>query len=177
MFKEFKEFATKGNIIDLAIGVVIGGAFQKIVTSLVQDIIMPCISIITGKVDFSNMMFNVGNTSIKYGNFITTIVDFLIIAFSIFIVVRYINKLNKKLSAAKNVELEKFTSKLNSKGKFKIKNSKEEKENTTKAEEPLTKTCPYCFTEINYKATRCPNCTSILNENYKNDEIINNDLS
>ena len=93
--KEFKEFALKGNVMDMAIGVVIGGAFQKIVNSLVNDIIMPAISMLIGKVDFSDMVLNVGNASIKYGNFITTIVDFLIIAFSIFLVVKYINKLNK----------------------------------------------------------------------------------
>ena len=87
MLKEFKEFALKGNIMDMAVGVVIGGAFQKIVNSLVQDVIMPGVSILTGKVDFSDMVWQVGNASIKYGNFITTIVDFLIIAFSIFLVV------------------------------------------------------------------------------------------
>ena len=95
MFKEFKEFALKGNVMDLAVGVVIGAAFQSIVNSLVNDIIMPTISIVTGKIDFSNMMFTVGDTSIKYGNFITAIVNFLIISFSIFLVVKYINKINK----------------------------------------------------------------------------------
>ena len=95
MLKEFKEFALKGNIMDMAIGVVIGGAFQKIVNSLVNDIIMPLISILIGKVDFSDMVLTVGNASIKYGSFITTIVDFLIIAFSIFIAIKYFNKLNK----------------------------------------------------------------------------------
>lgn len=95
MLKEFKEFALKGNIMDMAVGVVIGGAFQKIVNSLVNDIIMPVISVLTGNIDFTDMVFTVGNVSIKYGNFITTIVDFLIIAFSIFLVVKYINKLNK----------------------------------------------------------------------------------
>ena len=96
MLKEFKEFALKGNIIDMAIGVIIGGAFQKIVSSLVNDIIMPTLAIFTGKVDFSDLVFTVGNSSIKYGSFITTIVDFLIIAFSIFIAIRTINKLNDK---------------------------------------------------------------------------------
>ena len=96
MLKEFKEFALKGNIIDMAIGVIIGGAFQKIVSSLVNDIIMPTLAIFTGKVDFSDLVFTVGNSSIKYGSFITTIVDFLIIAFSIFIAIRTINKLNNK---------------------------------------------------------------------------------
>ena len=75
MLKEFKEFALKGNIMDMAVGVVIGGAFQKIVNSLVNDIIMPAISILIGKVDFSDMVLNVGDASIKYGSFITTIVD------------------------------------------------------------------------------------------------------
>ena len=130
MLKEFKEFALKGNIIDMAIGVIIGGAFQKIVSSLVNDIIMPTLAIFTGKVDFSDLVFTVGNSSIKYGSFITTIVDFLIIAFSIFIAIRTINKLNDK--AKENLE------------------------------EPTTKVCPFCFSEINIKATRCPHCTSDL---------------
>ena len=96
MLKEFKEFATKGNIFDMAIGVIIGGAFQKIVTSLVNDIIMPIIAIFTGKVNFNDLSITVGNSSVKYGSFITTIVDFLIIAFSIFIAIRTFNKLNDK---------------------------------------------------------------------------------
>lgn len=97
MLKEFKEFATRGNIMDMAIGVVIGGAFQSIVNSLVNDIIMPAVSILTGKVDFSNMVFTVNDVSITYGNFITAIVNFLIIAFSIFLAITYVNKLNKKM--------------------------------------------------------------------------------
>ena len=157
MLKEFKEFATKGNVIDLAVGVIIGGAFQKIVNSLVSDIIMPCISIITGKVDFSDMAFTFGNATIKYGNFITAIVDFLIIAFSIFLFVKYINNLNKKLEKLKMDELGKFTQKLDKKGNFKKK--KEEK-----IPEPTTKLCPFCYTEINIKASRCPHCTSIIEE-------------
>ena len=95
MLKEFKEFAMKGNIMDLAIGVVIGGAFQSIVNSLVSDIIMPIVSLFTGKVDFSNLKITIENTSINYGNFITAIVNFLIIAFSIFLAVKYLNKLSK----------------------------------------------------------------------------------
>ena len=116
MFKEFKEFALKGNIVDMAIGVIIGGAFQKIVSSLVNDIIMPLIAIFTGKVDFSDLFFTIGNSQIKYGSFITTIVDFLIIAFSIFIAIRSINKLNDKTKenvekiAKKNKFLNKKTS-------------------------------------------------------------------
>lgn len=154
MLKEFKEFAMKGNIVDLAIGVVIGGAFQKIVTSLVEDLIMPCISILTGRVDFSDMVFTIGNASIRYGNFITTIVNFLIIAFSIFLVVRYLNKLNNLKDLGNDLAF-----KIDKKGKFK-KYSKEKV--ASKAIEPTTKTCPYCLSEINYKATRCPHCTSEL---------------
>lgn len=150
MLKEFKEFALKGNIMDMAIGVIIGGAFQKIVTSLVNDIIMPAISIFTGKVDFSDLVVTVGNSSIKYGSFITTIVDFLIIAFSIFIAIRTINKLNDRAKQ----DLDKMSKKSKF---FKGKKKKEEP-----IPEPTTKVCPYCLSEINIKATRCPHCTSEL---------------
>ena len=149
MLKEFKEFALKGNIIDMAIGVIIGGAFQKIVSSLVNDIIMPALAIFTGKVDFSDLVFTVGNSSIKYGSFITTIVDFLIIAFSIFIAIRTINKLNDK--AKENLDKVSHKNKIFKKNKAK-----------DTLEEPTTKICPFCFSEINIKATRCPHCTSDL---------------
>ena len=158
MLKEFKEFALKGNIIDMAVGVVIGGAFQKIVNSLVNDIIMPAISVLTGNVDFSDMVFTVGNASIKYGNFITTIVDFLIIAFSIFLAVKYINKLNK---------LKEFgdlaASKIDKDGKF-IKRKGKKVEEVAIIKEPETKTCPYCLTDVKYHATKCAHCTSDLVE-------------
>lgn len=163
MWKEFKEFATKGNIVDLAIGVVIGGAFQKIVNSLVEDIIMPAVSILTGKVDFSDLVLKIGNASIRYGKFITTIVNFLIISFSIFLVVRYLNKLNK-MKELKDIE-EKMVAKIDKTGKIrKYKKEKKKIEEEKQDEEPKTKLCPYCLTEINYKATRCPHCTSILKE-------------
>lgn len=149
MLKEFKEFALKGNIIDMAIGVIIGGAFQKIVSSLVNDIIMPALAIFTGKVDFSDLVITVGNSSIKYGSFITTIVDFLIIAFSIFIAIRTINKLNDK--AKENLDKVSHKNKIFKKNKAK-----------DTVEEPTTKICPFCFSEINIKATRCPHCTSDL---------------
>lgn len=154
MLKEFKEFALKGNIIDMAVGVVIGGAFQSIVNSLVNDIIMPAISIITGNVDFNNMVLTVGNASIKYGSFITTIVDFLIIAFSIFFAVKYINKLNKLK------ELGELAAKLDKNGKI----IKHKSKILEEQKEPETKVCPYCLTEIKYHATRCPHCTSSLVE-------------
>ena len=152
MLKEFKEFALKGNVMDMAIGVIIGGAFQKIVTSLVNDIIMPAIAIFTGKVDFSDLIFTIGNSSIKYGSFITTIVDFLIISFSIFIAIRVITKLNDRTK--ENME------KMAKNNKF-LKNKKKKEEPKP---EPTTKICPYCLSEINIKATKCPHCTSDLVE-------------
>lgn len=144
MWKEFKEFALKGNVVDLAIGVIIGGAFGKIVTSLVNDIIMPLIGILLGKVNFSNLFIVLGSghfktideatkagvATLNYGTFINNVIDFLIIAFSIFLVVKQINRFTKK------------------------------KEVVTEA--PKTKTCPFCITEINVKATRCPHCTAIV---------------
>ena len=156
MLKEFKEFALKGNIMDMAVGVVIGGAFQKIVNSLVNDIIMPAISMITGNIDFSDMAYITANgATIAYGSFITTIVDFLIIAFSIFIVIKYLNKLNKLK------ELGDLAAKLDKNGKI-IKRQKEEIPEEPK--EPETKICPYCLTPVKYHAKRCPHCTSELEE-------------
>lgn len=113
---------------------------------------MPAVSIITKRVDFSNMVFTVGGASIKYGNFITAVVNFLIIAFSIFLMVTYLNKLNKKMESLKIEEAEKFAKKYGKKKK-----AKEEAE-----PEPTTKVCPFCYSEVNYKATRCPHCTSSL---------------
>jgi large conductance mechanosensitive channel len=139
MLKEFKEFALKGNMIELAIGVIIGGAFNKIVTSLVNDIIMPFLSIFTGSLDFTNLFValdgnsydtlaaakEAGAATINYGTFISGIIDFLIMAFVIFIMVKQLNKLHKKPEEA-----------------------------------PKEKTCPFCKTKINIEATRCPHCTS-----------------
>ncbi|WP_203362518.1 large conductance mechanosensitive channel protein MscL [Bacillus sp. REN10] len=100
MFKEFKEFAMRGNVIDLAVGVIIGGAFGKIVSSLVEDIMMPLIGLLLGGVDFSNLAFTYHKATIKYGMFIQTILDFLIIAFSIFLFIKLINKLTSKQEKA-----------------------------------------------------------------------------
>lgn len=139
MLKEFKEFALKGSVLDLAIGVIIGAAFGKIVTSLVNDIIMPPIGLLLGKVDFSSLFWNIsgksyasladaqaaGAPTINYGIFLNTIIQFIIIAFVIFLIVRQINKLRKPAAA-----------------------------------EPTTRECPHCFTSISKKADRCPNCTS-----------------
>ncbi len=171
MWKEFKEFATKGNVIDLAIGVIIGGGFQKIVNSLVNDIIMPFISIFTGKIDFNDMMINIGNTSIKYGSFITNIINFLIIAFSVFLMVRYVNKINKTLEQ----KARDFNKKLEKQPKFfKNKKKKSTSTNVETVPTPTTKVCPYCLSEININASRCPHCTSIFEE--AKDEIIGEQL-
>ena len=160
MFKEFKEFALKGNVMNLAVGVVIGAAFQNIVNSLVNDIIMPTISIITGKIDFSNMVFTFGNTSIKYGNFITAIVNFLIVSFSIFLVVKYINKINKiEKTRIKDLN-DKLINKIDKTGKLKKYTNSEPEPPAG----PQTKICPYCLSEVKYKATRCPYCTSELSD-------------
>ena len=95
MFKEFKEFISKGNVLDLAVGVIVGGAFGKIVTSLVDDIIMPIIGLIIGGIDFSGLSLKIGDATVKYGMFIQNIVNFLIIAFSIFLVVKAVNKMRR----------------------------------------------------------------------------------
>ena len=157
MFKEFKEFAMRGNVMDLAIGIIIGGAFQKIVNSLVNDIIMPFISLLTGKVDFSNLAISIGDININYGIFITTIINFIIIAFSVFLLVKYINKLHTKLNEIPTYEIDRKSKKL-------VKKKKVEEV----APEPTTKVCPFCYSEINIKATKCPNCTSTLENIDKN---------
>ena len=96
MIKEFKEFISRGNVIDLAVGIIIGGAFSAIVSSLVKDIIMPVISIILGVLNFSDLTATVGNATITYGTFIQTIVDFILIALSVFLIIKLINKFRRK---------------------------------------------------------------------------------
>ncbi len=142
MFKEFKAFIMRGNVLDLAIAVIIGAAFGRIVTSLVNDIIMPPIGLVTNHVNFNDLFIDLsgqnhptlaaakaaGAATINYGIFLNTIIDFLIVAFVIFLVVQQANKLKAKPAPA----------------------------------EPNTKDCGYCYTSIPLKATRCPNCTSQL---------------
>jgi large conductance mechanosensitive channel len=99
MFQEFKKFALKGNVLDLAVAVIIGAAFGKIVTSLVEDIIMPLVGLLMGGISFSKLAITVGDAVIKYGVFVQTIIDFLIIAISIFFVVRFFNRFKKKEAA------------------------------------------------------------------------------
>jgi large conductance mechanosensitive channel len=142
MFKEFKEFAMRGNVVDMAVGIIIGAAFGRIITSLVSDVLMPPIGLLLGKVDFSSLFVNIsgksfgtlaeakaaGAATINYGMFLNTMIDFVIVAFVIFLMVRQINRWNKPAPAPAL----------------------------------STKDCPYCVSAIPVKATRCPNCTSEL---------------
>lgn len=169
MLKEFKEFALKGNAIELAIGVVVGAAFQAIVKSLVDDVIMPLISLLFGNIDFSDWVLKIGNNTIKYGSFISAIVNFVLVAFTLFLVVKYINKLNAKIEeAAKEAKLQeaKKIEELRKKSKLLNKFIKKSEEAPEEISEPeaTTKLCPYCLSEINIKAIRCPHCTSKLDE-------------
>ena len=133
MLKEFKEFVMRGNVMDLAVGVIIGGAFGAIVTSLTDDIISPVLGIFGG-LDFRDLSVEVNGANIMYGKFITAIINFLIMALIIFLMVKGINKI---MSLGKKKEEEAA---------------------------PTTKVCPFCCTEIDIKATRCPHCTSELPE-------------
>ena len=146
MLKEFKEFALRGNVVDMAIGIIIGAAFGKIVTSLVNDILMPPIGFLTGKVDFSNLFISLsgsyaslaeaqaaGAPTINYGLFINAVLDLIIVAAAVFfLIVRPMNRLRRVKEPAPAA--------------------------------PTTKECPYCFSAIPLKATRCPYCTSLLAE-------------
>jgi large conductance mechanosensitive channel len=137
MLKEFKEFAMRGNVVDMAVGIIIGGAFGKIVSSLVNDVIMPPIGLLLGNVDFSKLAVTLKAATtdteavtLNYGVFINTVLDFIIVAFAIFIVIKQMNRLKKKEEAP--------------------------------PAEPTTKECPKCFSSIPIKASRCPQCTSEL---------------
>jgi large conductance mechanosensitive channel len=142
MFKEFKEFVMRGNVMDLAVGVIIGAAFGKIVGSLVNDVLMPVLGLLLGRVDFANLFVTLGEgtfatvadakkagvATLNYGIFVNTIIEFVIVAFAIFMVVKQVNKLKKPAPAAP----------------------------------PATKDCPQCATAIPIAAKKCPNCTSQL---------------
>lgn len=149
MLKEFKEFAMRGNVVDMAVGIIIGASFGGIVKSLVDDVIMPPIGLVLGNVDFSNLYFvmkegvaaaapyaslaeakKAGAVTLNYGLFINAVVSFTIVAFAVFLLVRGINRLRKQEEAA--------------------------------APAPFTKVCPCCYSEIAIQATRCPHCTSDL---------------
>jgi large conductance mechanosensitive channel len=142
MLKEFKEFAMRGNVLDMAVGLIMGAAFGKIVNSFVGDVLMPPIGLLLGKVDFSNLFLNLsgkvfnsvaeakaaGAATLNYGIFINAVIDFVIVAFAIFLLVRQVNRLKRAEAPAA----------------------------------PTTKPCPYCLSSIALKATRCPQCTSEL---------------
>jgi large conductance mechanosensitive channel len=144
MLKEFKEFAMKGNVLDMAVGIIIGAAFGKIITSFVGDVLMPPLGLLLGKMDFSNLFVNLSGTeyptlaaakeagaaTLNYGTFINTIIDFIIVAFAIFLLIRQVNKLKRQPEVVPAA--------------------------------PTTKDCPYCFSVVALKATRCPHCTSSL---------------
>jgi large conductance mechanosensitive channel len=139
MFKEFKEFAMRGNVLDMAVGIVIGAAFGRIITSFVEDILMPPMGMLLGKVDFSNLYWSLtgktydslaaakaaGAATLNYGLFLNHLVNFLIIAFAIFLLIRQVNRFKREAPAA-----------------------------------PATKDCPYCLSAVPIKATRCGHCTS-----------------
>jgi len=149
MLKEFKEFAMRGNVVDMAVGIIIGAAFGTIVRSLVSDVIMPPIGLLLGNVDFTNLFVVLkegatagpyaaladaqaaGAVTLNFGVFINTIISFIIVAFAVFLVIRSINRMKKEEEAPA---------------------------------EPTTKECPHCFTTIPIKATRCPHCTSQLSK-------------
>jgi len=142
MLKEFKDFAMRGNVLDMAVGIIIGAAFGKIITSFVSDILMPPIGLILGNADFSNLFVDLkggsyaslaaakaaGAATLNYGLFINTVIDFLIVAFAIFLLIRQVNRFSHPQAAPA----------------------------------PTTKDCPYCLSSIPLKATRCAHCTSEL---------------
>ncbi len=145
MFKEFKEFAMRGNVLDMAVGIIIGAAFGGIVSSLVNDVLMPPVGLLIGKVDFSNLFLTLkapagaefatlaqakaaGATTLNYGLFLNTVINFVIVAFAVFLLVRQVNRLRRAPAPAA----------------------------------PTTKECAYCFSAIPLKALRCPHCTSEL---------------
>jgi len=142
MLKEFKEFIMRGNVVDMAVGIIIGAAFGKIVTSFVNDILMPPIGLMLGKVDFSNLFINLsgqhyptvaaakaaGAATLNYGIFFNTMLDFIIIAFAIFLLIRQVNRMKRPAPAPA----------------------------------PSTKDCPFCLSAVPLKAIRCPHCTSEL---------------
>jgi large conductance mechanosensitive channel len=146
MIKEFKEFAVKGNVVDMAVGIIIGGAFGTIVKSLVADVIMPPIGLLLGNVDFSELFMvlknggtagpymtlaeaqKAGAVTINYGLFLNSVISFLIVAFAVFMLIRAVNKMKR--------------------------------EDAAPPAEPTTRECPFCLSTISLKATRCPQCTS-----------------
>lgn len=152
MFKEFKDFISKGNVMDMAIGVIIANAFAAIVTAFTNSFIQPILGLIGGAEVKGTIPLGESGQALDYGAFITAVINFLIVALILFLMIKTVNIANKKSKE----KLEKLSSKVMKKGS-----------KITKAEteiEPETKLCPFCLTEIAYKATRCPHCTSELSE-------------
>lgn len=141
MLREFRDFAMRGNVLDMAVGIIMGAAFGRIVTSLVNDVIMPPVGLLLGRVNFASLFLNLsgrsyatladaqaaGAPTLSYGLFLNAVLDFLVVAFVVFLLVRQVNRLRRKPEVA-----------------------------------PTARECPYCLTTIALKATRCPNCTSQL---------------
>lgn len=153
MFKEFKEFIMRGNVMDMAVGVIIGGAFSAIVTSLTDNFIQPLINLIGGAEIKGTIPLGTSGQALNYGAFLTAVINFLIVAFVLFIMVKTMNTLEKRSKE----RLEKMAEKLPLKKKSK------KGEEVVEAE-PETKLCPYCLSEIPYKATKCAHCASDLKE-------------
>lgn len=177
IFKEFKEFAMKGNAIDLAVGVVIGGAFQKIVNSLVNDIIMPLTALLTGNIDYSQWKIVIANgaAEIGIGSFINALINFFVIAFSIFFAMKYINKINKKLEQLNKQTMKTIKKKTKMEKNKLFKKGKRVKEEVKEEEkEPETKVCPYCLSEVPYKATKCKYCASEIEQKEEEHETSDN---
>lgn len=136
-FNEFKKFAMRGNVMDMAVGIIIGAAFGKIVDSLVNDVMMPPIGWLLGKVDFSDLAIDLTEgVTIKYGAFINNIISFVIVAFAVFLLIKAVNTLQAKMI--------------------------KEEADAEAAAAPTTKKCPYCCSEIALEATKCPHCTADL---------------
>ena len=155
MFKEFKEFISKGNVMDLAVGVIIGGAFADIVTALTNSFIKPLLGLIGGAEVKGTIPLGNSGQALDYGSFISAVINFLIVALILFIIVKAINTADRKSKEL----LEKSASKI-------VKKDKKGKEETIEVE-PETKLCPYCLSEIPYKATKCAHCASDLTKEHK----------
>lgn len=133
-FNEFKKFAMRGNVMDMAVGIIIGAAFGKIVDSMVKDIMMPPIGLLLGKVDFSDLKWKIADdVSINYGVFLNNMISFIIVAFAVFVLIKAVNKLQEKMIKEEEAA-------------------------------PTTKKCPYCCEEIPLAAVKCPHCTSDLSD-------------
>ena len=164
MFKEFKEFISKGNVMDMAIGVIIANAFAAIVTAFTESFIQPLLGLIGGAEIHGTIKLGNSGQAIDYGSFITAVINFLIVAFILFLMIKIITTDEKKSKE----KLEKIATMAESK----ILKGKKQKDEAQEAPvEPKTKLCPYCYSEIAFKATRCPHCTTKL-EGFKEEENV-----